>query len=190
MVTLLDIDPAVHARRLFDWRQLPDVARHMYSQAPLVWERHVAWLDRLPTDRSRRHWIVAADDQPVGSVYLTDIDLENARADFGMYIAVPGARLRGVGAAAESLVLDHAFDALGLQKVSCEVMACNEAPLRMHARMGFQLEGILRRHARRDGSWVDVHRLSVLAEEWWDARGRIRPALQKLLTASTTPVLS
>lgn len=183
MVALADIVPARHAELLFQWRQRADIARFMYGQIPFNYAAHVRWLDALPADASRRHWVIEYRGRPVGSAYLTEIVRPLDRAMFGMYVADEGARLLGVGAAAEFLALDHAFGPLGLQKVSCEVFAVNPAPRRMHARMGFKSEGVLRRHAQCDGVWTDVHRLSVLVEEWDATRPILQQSLRKLLGA-------
>lgn len=191
-VALVEVVPEQHAELLFHWRQQPDVARFMYSQAPLVWANHLRWLENLRHDGSRRDWVIELAGRPVGSVNLTDIDGHHGRAMFGMYVADAGARIVGVGAAAEFLVLDEGFGGLGLQKISCEVFSVNEAPRRMHARMGFKPEGIFRRHALCDGLWTDVHRLSILREEWLIARTQLATTLQKLLGESIgrIPVLT
>ena len=181
MVTLADISADQHAELLFAWRQRPDIARFMYSQDAIAWTDHLRWLNALSSDDTRHHWVIEYKDRPVGSAYLTDIDRAHGRAMFGMYVADEGARIMGVGAAAEFLALDHAFGAFGLQKVSCEVFATNSAPRRMHARMGFKPEGIFRRHAKCDGAWTDVHRLSLLVEEWNAERPLLHQALRKLL---------
>lgn len=183
MVALIDIIPEAHAELLFAWRQRPDIARFMYSPAPLRRTDHQRWIESLATDASRRHWVVEHAGRPVGSAYLTEIDNRQARAMFGMYVADETARMMGVGAAAEFLALDEAFGLRGLEKISCEVFAVNAAPLRMHARMGFRTEGVLRRHARCDGAWTDVHRLAILREEWQAVRPRLATDLRKLLGA-------
>lgn len=180
-VALSLIEPAEHAERLFVWRTRPDIAGCMYGPAPVNREAHGRWLAALPGDATRRHWVILHGGEPVGSAYLTEIDRRHARASFGMYVADEGARVLGVGAAAEWLALEAAFAQEGLEKVSCEVFARNEAPRRMHLRMGFKPEGVLRRHAWCDGGWTDVHRLSLLREEWREARAGLRRALRKLL---------
>lgn len=188
MVALSDIVPDRHAELLFQWRQRPDIARFMYSQDPIPWEAHLRWLNGLAADTSRLHWMIEYKGRPVGTASLVEITRPLDRAMFGMYVAEEGARVMGVGAAAEFLALDHAFGALGLQKVSCEVFAVNLAPRRMHVRMGFKPEGVLRRHALCDGAWTDVHRMSLLVEEWDVARPVLYRSLRKLL--GETPALS
>jgi UDP-4-amino-4,6-dideoxy-N-acetyl-beta-L-altrosamine N-acetyltransferase len=181
MVALTDIVPDQHAALLFEWRQRPDIVRFMYSQGAITWAGHQGWLASLPDDESRRHWMIEYQGRPVGSAYLTEIDRAHGRAMLGMYVADEGARMMGVGAATEFLALEQAFGSLGLQKVSCEVFAVNLAPRRMHARMGFKPEGIFRRHAHCDGAWTDVHRSSLLVEEWHEVRPVLHQALRKLL---------
>jgi len=188
-VNLVSVEPTRHAALLHEWRQRPEIARYMYSQAPVTWEAHLRWLDGLRADPARRHWVITHGGQPVGSTYLTEIDRAHARANIGMYVADEGARTFGVGAAAEWLTLEAAFTDLELEKVSCEVFALNEVPLRMHLRMGFHREGVLRRHARCAGAWTDVHRLSLLREEWREARLALRPALRKMLDGADAPAL-
>jgi UDP-4-amino-4,6-dideoxy-N-acetyl-beta-L-altrosamine N-acetyltransferase len=185
MIRLIPVDPEQHAELLFKWRQQPDVAQFMYSQRSISWADHLNWLSRLAGDPSRRYWIIEHLGKPIGSANLNNIDAENLRATFGMYVAEAGARMLGTGAAAEFLALEEAFGPLGLEKVSCEVFAVNEAPIRMHLRMGFKQEGIMRRHARFGGAWVDVHLFSILREEWQEKQPVLRKSLRKLLNNAT-----
>ncbi|WP_413432494.1 UDP-4-amino-4,6-dideoxy-N-acetyl-beta-L-altrosamine N-acetyltransferase [Crateriforma spongiae] len=180
-VSLVRVEADRHAHLLFQWRSQPDVARFMYSRQPLVWESHKRWVESLPTKSTRIDFIVRLDNKPVGSVYLTGIDRENERCEFGMYIADGGARVQGVGAAAEYLVLQHAFEALKLHKVSCEVFVGNASPLAMHKRFGFKTEGVLREHVKDDEGWIDVERLSLLVEQWRDSGPKMAKLLQRLI---------
>lgn len=181
MVELIPVDIGKHARLLFDWRRQPDVARFMYSHKPIEWDSHLAWWHANATNAKRWDRIITWKSLPAGLANLTEIDRENLRADFGMYVADERARLMGAGAAAEFLTLDEAFDTEGLEKISCEVFACNPAAQRLHKQFGFVQEGILRRHARFEGTWVDVHRFSILKSEWAAARPKLKNSLARLL---------
>jgi len=181
MVKLIAVNIERHAQSLFQWRQQPDIHRFMYSKQPLVWQHHLAWLQSSQSNASRVDRIICWKSRPVGLVCITEIDRENLRAILGMYVADLSARVRGVGAAAEFLALDLAFSELNLEKISCEVFATNESVLPMHLQFGFVQEGLLRRHARFEGEWVDVHRLSILAGEWQTARPKLSELLKALI---------
>ena len=182
-VSLQPVCPHSDARKLFEWRADPNVARYMYSRQPLRWDSHVEWLDSQQSNPTRIDFIISLDERPVGSVNLACIDWDHRRCDFGMYVAEPKALLRGVGVAAEWLLLNIAFEQLQLHKVSCEVMESNRSPIALHRRFGFCDEGVFRDHVSTDGGWVSVVRMSLLASDWPEARDRMRPTLQKLFKA-------
>jgi len=42
----------------------------------------------------------------------------------------------------------------------------NPGARRVYEHVGFVLEGVLRRAMFREGRYIDVHRMSILEEEW------------------------
>jgi len=123
-----------------------------------------AWTQKTPARR-----IVAVDGSDV--VGLVTVEPERGWMDHvGDFRVVvqPSARGTGVGAT----LIDHGVDlarALGLGKLSVEVMASNASGLALFERHGFEREAVLRRHVRDgDGSLQD---LVVLARELAPAPG-------------------
>ena len=58
------------------------------------------------------------------------------------------------------------FEELRYQKCTVEVHGDNEAPRRLHERMGFEPEGVHRRMIYTRGSYVDVYWYVITAEEF------------------------
>lgn len=80
----------------------------------------------------------------------------------------------GLNAESKLLMLDYAFDVLGVVRVAWIVDTQNDRSAASIRRLGAQHEGVLRKQrARRDGSWRDVHVFSVLDDEWPTMRRRI-----------------
>ncbi|HEY5436625.1 MAG TPA: GNAT family protein [Candidatus Limnocylindrales bacterium] len=46
----------------------------------------------------------------------------------------------------------------------------NPGARRVYERVGFVLEGTLRRAVFREGRYLDVHRMAILADEWQATR--------------------
>lgn len=63
---------------------------------------------------------------------------------------------RGVGKALMEAGMDLADNWLNLTRIELEVYADNEAAIRLYERFGFEREGVARRHAFRDGEYVDA----------------------------------
>ena len=62
---------------------------------------------------------------------------------------------KGVGGALMSAIVDLADNWLNLTRLELEVYADNEAAIRLYERFGFEVEGTLRRHAFRNGEYID-----------------------------------
>lgn len=156
--------------RVLAWRNSDAVAPYMYGDHAITADEHARWLQAALTASDRRYWIVALDGAPVGLANLARIDAANGRAEWAYYLADPATRGRGVGAAVEFAVLEHAFGPLGLHKLWCEVFLDNAAVWRLHVSFGFTREALLREHVCKDGCWRDVVGLGLLSQDWAAAR--------------------
>lgn len=177
---------AEDSERLFLWRRRPEVDRWMHGPAFQTFDRHERWFDALREDRDRRAWIITFDERPAGLLTLGGLTGPDRRGEWGWYIGEDWARGRGLGRAAQVLGLEHAFGDLALEKVCAEVLADNEAALRVQASAGFRREGYLRAHLIKDGRRRDVVRLGLLVQDWAERRGGMTAELigRGLLAAS------
>jgi RimJ/RimL family protein N-acetyltransferase len=114
----------------------------------------------------------------VGTSSLGDVDLVNERVHLGwtMY----GSRWWGTQVNPETklLLLAHAFEVCGFQRVKIQTDAVNERSQAAIAKLGATREGVLRRHTRRaDGTFRDTVVFSVLREEWASVRAGLEARL-------------
>lgn len=163
--------------RVLAWRNSPEVSAYMYTDAVIAPADHARWLTAALADPRRRYWIIEMDGAPVGLANLYDIDRLNGRCSWAYYLADPAVRGKSVGAVVEVMVLDIVFGQLGLTKLWCEVLATNEAVIRLHQKFGFQQEALFRNHIIKGGERLDVVGLGLFAHEW----AAIRPAMTERL---------
>lgn len=161
------------------WRNLPEVARYMYTDHYITPEEHERWFQDIYKDPSRRYWVIVFQDERVGLVNLYDINHENRRCFWAFYIAGPQARGRGVGRLVEYLILQHVFGGLNFNKLCCEVLSYNEPVIMMHKSFGFKQEGYLRQHVIKSGRPIDVMLLAILRDEWEVERPKIELRLSE-----------
>jgi UDP-4-amino-4,6-dideoxy-N-acetyl-beta-L-altrosamine N-acetyltransferase len=163
--------------RLLAWRNLPEIARWMYSDHVITPEEHARWFAGALADARRRYWVIEADELPVGLANLYDLAPEHSRTAWAYYLADPSTRGRGIGAFVEYWVIEHVFGPLALNKLWCEVLIDNEAVWRLHEGFGFRREALLRQHVRKDGELTDVVGLGLLASDWAATREASRARL-------------
>lgn len=101
----------------------------------------------------------------IGNITLQDIDWQDRRGEVGILLGEEDARGKGHGTEAIGLVVRHAFERLGLVKLTAGVISGNEASKRAFEKNGFVVEGLLRQHHFTGGSYRDALRLGLLASE-------------------------
>lgn len=79
-----------------------------------------------------------------------------------------------VNTSCKLLLIDHAFDKLGHNRVLLKTDVLNTRSQNAIRRIGGVHEGTLRRHRRRaDGTWRDTVYFGILDEEWPEHRARL-----------------
>lgn len=143
------------------------------SSTPEGWLHDALRAARRGTERS---WTIR-DRQTgrlLGSTRYLNVDLANRRLEIGATWLLAEARGTAANAESKLLLLDHAFEALGVQRVHIQADVRNERSRRAIEALGASFEGVLRQHiVLDDGSSRDTAVYSLLAREWPE----LRPAL-------------
>ena len=112
------------------------------------------------------HWVIEnRDGEALGSIATHDCSPRNGTFSYGLDVAAEHQR-KGYASAAIWLVLRYYFDELRYQKVSVMVHSDNQASIRLHKKLGFQLEGTLRRMVFTHGGYVDALWFGMTVEEF------------------------
>jgi UDP-4-amino-4,6-dideoxy-N-acetyl-beta-L-altrosamine N-acetyltransferase len=172
------IEPADSAS-LLAWRNSPEVAAFMYTDHLISQAEHDRWFEGARAATDRRYWMIEADGEPVGLANLARIDRTARRCEWAYYLGEPSTRGKGLGSRIEYVVLRHAFETQGLNKLWCEVLIENEAVWKLHQSFGFTREALFRDHVWKDGRFQDVVGLGMLARDWDAARPGIEARLRE-----------
>lgn len=161
------------------WRNDPAVRANMYTRHEISRDEHSAWWKRVKESSDQKYYMYELSGVPTGIVAFNKLDNKNHNSAWALY-ASPLAP-KGVGGKMEVLALDYAFNRLHLNKLYCEVLAFNTSVIKLHQKFGFQIEGIFRGQYKLDDVFIDVYRLSLLAEEWQASREAI---FERVMTIS------
>lgn len=119
-----------------------------------------------------------ADGALLGSTRFMDIALEHRRLEIGATWLTPAAQRTGANVEAKLLLLTHAFDVIGIQRVVLKTEALNIQSRRAILALGAVEEGTFRRHLiAEDGRMRDMTYFSILDTEWPAVRARLRARL-------------
>jgi RimJ/RimL family protein N-acetyltransferase len=159
-------DLPLFVRWMADWR----TTRTLAAVAPISRASEEQWFDRMSAEQGRSGYFFVAclleDDRPIGTIGFLELDLRNGNAALGISIGDPDDRGRGFGSDMLRALLAFGFGMLRLERIWLDVYATNPGARRVYERVGFVHEGTLRRAIFREGDYVDIHRMSILAHEW------------------------
>ena len=156
------------------WRWLPAFPADEPELRTVV---EAALADRAAGPGSRSRSAKRAPGRVVGSSSYLDIDPANRRIEIGWTWLSRSVWRSAVNTEAKLLLLGHAFDDLGYERVALKTHHRNERSQAAIARLGAVREGTLRHHMRhRDGSWRDSV-YSILSAEWPQVSAGLRERL-------------
>jgi RimJ/RimL family protein N-acetyltransferase len=102
----------------------------------------------------------------VGFTTFSALDPDNGSVLFHITIGERDAWGQGLGTEATELMLEHAFERLGLHRVGLSVFDFNQRAMRAYEKAGFREEGRSREAILRDGRYFDEVQMGILREEW------------------------
>ena len=152
--------------RIIAWRNAPSVMAHFIYRTPLTRKEHLNWLHNRVETGEVAQFVIYDGETAVGSVYLRDIDRNNQKCEYGIFIGDEDCRGKGIGTAAAKLALAHAFEELGLNRVYLRVFADNLGAIKSYEKAGFRYEGTFRQDVMIDGVGEDIVFMAILREDW------------------------
>ena len=140
--------------RWVQWINDLEVTRTLgaWSAGPATTEDEEEWYEGLRKRKSEVLFAIyeLSTMRPIGSTGLHGVDHRHNTATFGIMIGAKDCWNKGYGTETARLVLDYAFNVLGLHNVMLQVFAFNPRGIRAYEKAGFKLIG-RRREARRIG---------------------------------------
>jgi RimJ/RimL family protein N-acetyltransferase len=151
------------------WYRDPEISRlTRYRTEPMSEEEVERYFRARVLGRDTLSYAIhlADTDRLIGSATFSQLDVANGSVTYHITIGEKDAWGLGYGTEATELMLELAFDQLGLHRVSLAVFEFNTRAIRSYEKAGFRLEGRLRDTIFRDGRHWDEISMGVLEEEW------------------------
>lgn len=135
---------------------------------PFTAERETEWYESAARSDDSLPFTIyeLATLRPIGTSSLVDVDHRNRRATFGIAIGEPDCRSKGYGTETTRLMLDYAFNVVGLHSVMLRVFDFNPAAVRAYKKAGFREFGRRRKSYLAGGKLQDEIYMECLSDEF------------------------
>jgi N-acetyltransferase len=130
----------------------------------------------------------AATGRVIGSTRYGNAEPVHRRVEIGWTWITPAWQRTRVNTEAKLLMLRHAFEHWGCQRVELKTDALNEKSKNAMLRIGATAEGVFRKHGLTDTGRVrDTAWFSITDDEWPRVEGRLREMLARPWTEVAVP---
>lgn len=147
------------------WRNQTYVRNRFIDRRLLTLQSHEHWLKTMvDSGRAVQFMIyIKAENKPIGSVYLKNIDHDNEKAEYGIFIGEEAYLHQGFGQETAKIILAYAFEVLHLHKIYLRVFAWNQPAVCCYKRAGFQEEACLQDEVKIENQYHNIILMSAFS---------------------------
>jgi ribosomal-protein-alanine N-acetyltransferase len=167
-IRLCVLDPQADLNAYERWVNDHETTEYMsIGRYPLTKTKLAEYIKRYNSSQDFLLGIFLKEDgRHIGNVTLHYIDTHNRSAEIGILIGEKDCRGHGYGREAVVLLVAHAFNRLGLHKLTTGMVESNIASQRMFEKVGFVQEGRIQESFYINGQYCDCLRYGLIANEW------------------------
>jgi len=162
-IKLLPIDN-VHIDLLQTWQNDINIKYPIMGfRFPIQKKSIESWLAEIRKDNGKSKIIygIFNDEAALGMIALQNIDYINSNANFGIYLGKRKEENKGIGLKATNLLLDFAFNGMGLHRIGLEVLSTNKNAIYLYKKIGFNYEGLKKESYFLNGEFLDIQIMSI-----------------------------
>ena len=156
-ITMEDSAQVIH------WRNSDFVRQYFIIQKEFTLESQKKWMNEVIEPGKAVQFIIGilGEKHDIGSVNLKDIDRQNRKAEYGIFIGEESCLGKGYGTEAAKLVIKYGFDVLHLHKIYLQVRAENERARKSYEKAGFHEEALLKDEIFQEGKFYNMIRMAT-----------------------------
>jgi RimJ/RimL family protein N-acetyltransferase len=156
------------------WMNDPEIRALIGEATPMNQTAADQYFERIQNDANRVWFVVVEKEtgQVIGETGLLRIFYPWRTADLTIILGEPSARGKGYGRETILLLMDYAFGALALHRLSIGVVGFNERALRFYESVGFKQEGVQRDGYFYNHAFSDFVMMSILEDEFRALHGK------------------
>lgn len=148
--------------RYVEWMNDPAVYQYLDSGGDYTMEKLVTYLETAEK-KDMYFWAITVRDANthIGNIKLDPVSEKHRRAEFSIMMGERTEWGKGYAEEASRRIIDFAFADLALNKITLGVIAGNLPAVKLYRKLGFETEGVYRRHEICDGQYCDAIRMAL-----------------------------
>ncbi len=118
------------------WRNQIEVSQFMEFRNEISKEEQLIWFQKIQKTNSE-YYLIKKEEHYIGLIHLNPIDFRTKSAEAGLFIGNNKFNGTGITLGASILLLEHAFNKLGLESIFAKVKNSNSNAIKYNKLLGF-----------------------------------------------------
>ncbi|MFA5132038.1 MAG: GNAT family protein [Candidatus Paceibacterota bacterium] len=153
------------------WMNNSETRRYLTQRFPMTETAEESWIKKVslsPNNPTDVRLVIQTKDEgkPIGTIALHNINWVDRNATTGTIIGEADFRSKGYATDAKMVLLEYAFQTLGMHKIISRAFASNTASIEYSKRCGYTVEATLKDEVFGEGSWQDIVLLACFYPAW------------------------
>ena len=146
---------------IFKWRNCNDVKKNLFTQKDITEEQHLKYFHDFIETKKVYQFIIVAEGNDCGTVFLKNVDFINRRAEFGIFIGESIFRGKGIGFIATSKMIEIGFKELLLDSIYLTVFSNNINAIKSYEKAGFKKTNIGEKYIFSNGLYTEITKMEI-----------------------------
>jgi len=151
---------------ILKWKENTNLRHLIGTVFPINELEHQKWFENKMFDKNGRIFIIEENFRnPIGLIGFNRIDWINRNAELFIFIGDEQYRGKGIGEQATNILLEFAKENLNLVMLYLKVFSFNDSAIKLYKKIGFSIDGKLRKSKYYKGKYCDTIYMSKILDE-------------------------
>jgi len=149
---------------IIKWRNNPNVSNQFLFRKKFTRHIHENWMKTKVKNKEVLQYIIIdkKTNNPIGSVYIRDINYETMSGEYGIFIGEDDYRGKGYGSEIAKLFVEFCFNKLHFHKIYLKVLEENKSAYRTYQKAGFKKEALFKDFIKINDEYCNVYFMSII----------------------------
>jgi len=150
------------AQEYVNWLNDWEVYKFLQTGGNYTLEMLKSFLTQCEVDE-KYFWAIhlKSNDQHIGNIKIDPINFKHGLGEYGIMMGKRSEWGKGYAREASQLIIDYCFNELNLRKITLGVVLDNVSAVQLYNKLGFEIEGVYKKHAIYDGRYRDILRMAL-----------------------------
>ena len=155
-----------------NWMNDKDVYQFLESGGDYTVKALEEYLRSIIEKKTMLFWAIHLKEtkEHIGNIKIDSVNMKHGLGEYGILMGAKKHWGKGYAKEASVTILEYCFTKVGLRKITLGVVDQNMTAVELYKKIGFQIEGIYKKHGKYNGQYRDVLRMALFNPYFIDSK--------------------